>query len=104
MPRPSTSHNAKKWRLIGDRVLVLGVYVRHPQGLTDHELTDITGRQYNSIGKRRTDLYQDGYIENSGLKKLTPNNSSAIIWRVTPEGVKMHELLEVFGYTEQEDE
>ncbi len=91
---PETSHNAKQFRLTEDRIDVLAVHAGHPQGLTDYELAGIMGRQQNSVGKRRTELRDHGYVEDSTLRRPAPSGSSCIVWRVTAKGEELNRMLQ----------
>ena len=65
---------------------VLGIYAAaHPGGLTDHELTKISGQQYNSIGRRRTDLAQAKLLADSGGTARPPGRA-CIVWCITSAG------------------
>jgi hypothetical protein len=77
----------------GDRKTTLLVYYRHQKGLSDHDLEEITGRQYNSIGKRRTDLTKAGLVEWSGATKPSPCGYEVKVWRITPAGIALAELI-----------
>ena len=63
------------------RARVLAMHRAHPDGLTDFELGELLGLQQTSAGKRRGELRDRGYIENSGLKRPAPSGSMAIVWR-----------------------
>lgn len=66
---------------------VLGIYAAaHPGGLTDHELTKISGQQYNSIGRRRTDLAQAKLLADSGETRPSPHGRACIVWCITSAG------------------
>jgi hypothetical protein len=63
-------------------------------GLTDFELADWTGRQQTSIGKRRGELRDAGYVEDSGKRRPAPSGAPAIVWQLTPAGeARLLELL-----------
>jgi hypothetical protein len=49
-------------------------------GLTDYELGDRIGRQQNSAGKRRGELRDRGYVEDSGRRRPAPSKAQAIVW------------------------
>ena len=84
---PDTSRNAKVFGFTKDRIMVLRCHARHPAGLTDYELAAITGRQQNSVGKRRTELRDQGYIMDSSLRRPAPSGSSCIVWSITGAGI-----------------
>ena len=69
-----------------DRSRCLIALFDHSNGLTDFELGDIVGRQQTSAGKRRGELRDRGYVEDSGLRRPAPSGSSAIVWRITALG------------------
>jgi len=56
-------------------------------GLTDFELATATGWQQTSIGKRRGECVDQGWVENSGQKRPAPSGSLAIVWRITEAGI-----------------
>jgi hypothetical protein len=39
----------------------------------------------NSIGKRRTELTQTGFIEDSGIRRMSSRGSMMIVWRIKKE-------------------
>lgn len=87
---PETSHAAANRATISsaiDRGKVLAVHASHPEGLTDFELATIMGRQQTSVGKRRGELRDLGLIEASESTRPAPSGSSAIVWRITSEGL-----------------
>lgn len=98
---PDTSRHAKKFRLNEDRVAVLEMHARHPYGLTDFELADYMGRQQTSVGKRRGELRDHGYVEETPIRRPAPSGSSAIVWGITTHGLilnqKLREMRELFG-------
>jgi len=52
-----------------------------PQGLTDYELAALVGLQQNSAGKRRGELRDAGFVEDTGERRPAPSGSLAIVWR-----------------------
>lgn len=70
-----------------DRKVVLASFYTYPEGLTDFELADIVGRQQTSAGKRRGELRDEGFIEDSGLRRYAPSGSKAIVWKITQAGI-----------------
>jgi hypothetical protein len=90
---PETSHKAKVFRFNEDRVLVLEIHNQHRLGLTDYDLAAITGRQQNSVGKRRTELRDQGFIEDSGMRRKAPSKAMCIVWRITPTGISIAGML-----------
>ena len=69
-----------------DRKVVLAAFFSYPEGLTDFELAEIVGRQQTSAGKRRGELRDEGFIEDSGLRRYAPSGSKAIVWKITEAG------------------
>lgn len=65
--------------------LALDCLVRHgPQ--TDHELSHATGWAVSSIGKRRGDLMNLGYVRPTDDRRDSPSGSPCTVWAATPEG------------------
>lgn len=56
----------------------------YPEGLTDYELADRLGLQQNSAGKRRGELRDAGFVEDSGRTRPAPSGSRAIVWTAVP--------------------
>lgn len=52
------------------------------RGLTDFELADITGVAQTSIGKRRKELQDAGYVVATDMTRPAPSGSAARVWRV----------------------
>jgi hypothetical protein len=72
-----------------DRWLVLRTHYENSLGLTDFELAAILSRQQTSVGKRRGELRDNGFIEATpgpGGKRPAPSGSNAIVWRITEKG------------------
>jgi hypothetical protein len=97
---PDTSHLAgdNLRHLPGRNTLAFACLIlhsRHPQGLTDDELSHLPGlRTYDgNHHKRRPDLKRVGLVEDSGLRRKTVTGNSAIVWRITPKGIKYLEEL-----------
>jgi hypothetical protein len=86
---PDTSHAAADRHPAlrhNDRHAALLAHYEHQAGLTDFELADIMGRQQTSAGKRRGELRDLGFIEDSGLRRDAPSGSPSIVWRITALG------------------
>jgi len=81
-PDQETSVEAGRVVRLTDRARALDVLKEHPDGLTDYELADLMNRQQNSAGKRRGELVQLGFVEDSGQRRPAPSGSRAIVWRV----------------------
>lgn len=55
-------------------------------GLTDFELGARVNRQQTSAGKRRGELVEAGYVENSHEKRPSPSKAFAAVWVITDAG------------------
>jgi hypothetical protein len=86
---PVTSRNAKKFNLNKDRVLALETHAQYFTGLTDYELAHHTGKQQNSIGKRRGELRDHGYVVQTTIQRDAPSGSKCLVWRITAEGLAL---------------
>ncbi len=89
---PLTSHLAAldaNRRINEDHKLVLLAHAKYRQGLTDFELAGLYGRQQTSLGKRRGELRNAGYIEATPDKRPAPSGSAAIVWRITFAGLTL---------------
>jgi hypothetical protein len=84
---PDTSREAAARQRVTDRRLALNLHRQHPDGLTDFELADLMGRQQTSAGKRRGELRDLGYVEDSGQRRPAPSGAKAIVWRITEQGM-----------------
>ncbi len=86
---PDTSHTAAKRMLPiagTDRFEVLKAHYHFQLGMTDFELAKKLGRQQTSVGKRRGELRDAGYIEQTKGRAAAPSGSPAIVWRITEKG------------------
>ena len=60
--------------------------------MTDFELADATGLQQNSIGKRRKDCQDVGFVDvltdedGVKVKRPAPSGSKALVWKLTQAG------------------
>ena len=70
------------------RALALEALRNNPDGLTDEELASVTKQYMNSIGKRRTELTQAGFIEDSGIRRMSSRGSMMIVWRIKKEATQ----------------
>jgi CRP-like cAMP-binding protein len=68
---------------VTNRAVALDLLRKHPGGLTDFELADLSGLQQNSIGKRRGELVAQGLVRDSGLRRPSTTGSPAIVWEAT---------------------
>lgn len=62
-----------------ERALV-AIHGADEDGLTDHELAERTGIYLYSIAPRRSELVKLGWVEDSGIRRLTPGNVHAVVW------------------------
>ena len=87
---PHTSHEAARRmrpRAGTHRGRTLAAYdTARDGGLTDFELSDLTGIQVSSIGVRRGELTRAGLLEDSGRTRPSPAGSPAIVWVITANG------------------
>ena len=94
---PETSHMAAsdaKFRASAHRLLALRLLANGP--LTDFELARISNLQQTSIGKRRKDCMDAGFVEPhisfagdvaaQQARRRTPSGSWAGVWRITQKG------------------
>lgn len=51
-------------------------------GATDYEIGADVGILRTSAGKRRKELCDLGYVEDSGTRRYTDSGSTAIVWRI----------------------
>jgi len=97
---PDTAHTAAiiaKGKAGDNRALALAHLSRYPTtGLTDFQLADLCGIGQTSIGKRRGELVQLGYVkratdlEGRNLRGLSPTMSPCAVWCITPGGLQAH--------------
>lgn len=74
------------------RDLALAAHYAHMHtGLTDFELAEITGIQQASIGVRRGELRNQGYIIATRIRRPSPTGSPATVWVITNDGMHHHE-------------
>jgi len=86
---PDTSRQAAEMYPVvreGDRAVALLIHAAVPAGLTDFELAGRMDRSQTSVGKRRGELRDNGYIRNSGQKRPAPSGAKAIVWTITETG------------------
>lgn len=96
---PETSHaaadDARRTCSTGRRLVLA-----HLAGgaLTDFELADATGWQQTSIGKRRGECAQAGWVSvvmanGAKLTRPAPSGSAALVWQLTDAGrAKLREI------------
>lgn len=76
---PDTSRAASLPRRVTLRSRVDGVLRRHPDGLTDWELTELLGlpeRSKPSVAKRRQELN----AVDTGRRRMSPDGHDCIVW------------------------
>lgn len=90
---PDTSHAAAsdaKVHASASRRLVLEHLSQRP--LNDFELAARTGKQQTSIGKRRGECVEAGWVEpdldaqGNKVKRPSPSGSLSMVWRITQHG------------------
>jgi len=59
----------------------------HPRGLTDDEIGELLPLYVNTGAKRRNDLKNQGWVEDSGERRSTQTGSPAVVWRLSPEAL-----------------
>jgi hypothetical protein len=85
---PRTSREAGRGDRQTDRQKALAVLAQFPQRLTDFELGAKMQRKQTSAGKQRLELQRFGYVEDAGCTRPSDTGSRAIVWRITPAGMK----------------
>lgn len=92
---PSTSHLAARdasFKASAHRIKALNALNQRP--MTDFELAAVTGLQQNSIGKRRKDCQDVGFVmphtdeKRVKVRRPAPSGSLAQVWKITPSGEK----------------
>lgn len=69
------------------RRLVLLLFKQEGRGWTDDELaTALAGQHPGSVGKRRQELVEMGWLEDSSFRRETRRGCDAIVWVLTPQG------------------
>lgn len=64
-------------------------YIREHDGATDDELIVGLSLEPMSIHPRRWALMHDGFIEDSGKRRLTRKGRNAIVWRARKVGARV---------------
>jgi hypothetical protein len=62
---------------------ILEIHLAYPKGLTDDELSQLTHIRLNSLTTRRSELFQGGWLEDSGLERKARTGVFQVVWRVT---------------------
>jgi hypothetical protein len=73
---------AIKPRTGDQRKTVLALLTAHPDGLTDDEGGAFMGGDRLTFGRRRSELYRDGFVIDSGDRRPTPYGRTAIVWQL----------------------
>lgn len=78
-----------------DRLAVLTVHYHHRYagGLDDFQLAEFLDRKQTSVGKRRGELVEMGFIEPTGERRPSPSsltNSVVAVWRITRAGIDFY--------------
>lgn len=87
---PATSHYAA--RLVAPRTgtmrsTVLKAIIRAGvNGMTDDEIRAETGMRYGSLGPRRRELVEQGWIEDAKVTRPSESGAPQIVWRLTQRG------------------
>ena len=55
----------------------------HRQGLTSHEIEELTPLSYHEIARRIADLKHAGLVIDSGTRRRNPSGREAAVWRAT---------------------
>ncbi len=88
---PDTSHEAAARvlpRSGTQRLKVLDYFAAiWPEGLTDEEVWLRLGLPYGSSLARRNELFNDGWLKNSGHRRKTASGGTAIVWVYAPGAI-----------------
>jgi DNA-binding MarR family transcriptional regulator len=99
---PETSHKAARFaefKASDHRIKAMTTLLQYGP-MTDFELAAATGLQQNSIGKRRKDCQDAGFVDfltdekGEKVRRKTPSGSSAIVWQLTKAGQQYIKNLE----------
>jgi hypothetical protein len=92
---PSTSHEAAWANLPSkdtQRRIILEVHMAYPDGLSNDELDQLgTGIVLHSLNTRVSQLHEGGWLEDTGVKRITRRGIHAVVWRITEKALKYHE-------------
>lgn len=64
------------------RVKIYELVKAHKDGLTADDIQRITGFPVNSVNPRVNELVNDGYLVDTGRRRITRNGSPATVWEV----------------------
>jgi predicted HTH transcriptional regulator len=82
---PETAHDsAKKER--GERASrlekeIFDTLKRNPNGLTNHEIVEVTGLSWNTCTPRIAPLVRKNMVMDSGERRKGPTSHSCIVWK-----------------------
>ena len=62
--------------------MILDALRDHADGLTSHELAEVTGLSLVSASPRLRPLVNKGLVMDSGVKRAGPSGRGSIVWRV----------------------
>jgi hypothetical protein len=57
-------------------------------GLTDGELAASTGKYLYTMAPRRVELVQQGWVEDSGVRRSTEHGKTAAVWVLTQAAIE----------------
>jgi hypothetical protein len=73
---------------------ILEVHMAHPDGLTNDEMDQLgTGIVLQSLNTRVSELHRGGWLEDTGLTRLTRHGIQAVVWRITQKALNYREHL-----------
>lgn len=71
------------------RALVLDTFAAvWPDGLTDPELAEATGKYLYTVAPRRNELRSDGWLEETSQRRSTDHGRKAVVWRLSGRGAR----------------
>lgn len=82
--KQDTSHEAAQHmepRAPRLRRLTLEALRAHPAGLTADEIADVVGEAPANIRPRCSELYGDGVIQRTNIRRTNRNNRTQIVWK-----------------------
>lgn len=68
------------------RYQVLATIAGSPTGMTDDEIITSQRMPHQSVGPRRLELVEGGWIEDSGQRRKTRTGADAIVWVLSEAG------------------
>lgn len=86
----SETERAAAWAALpasgSQRRTILDAIEAEDGGLCDHEIEARLGMNSSSVRPRRGELVSGGWVEDSGLRRLTPSGAEAVVWALTATG------------------